>query len=520
MAGTITGRGLTSAAQAAETAKRGGTLRYAMQVQEGTDPATIDLPQKSNVLRGVVEYLVNTGPDNITRPYLAERWEASKDLKTWTFSLRKGIKWSNGDEFNADDVVFNFERWLNPKTGSSNIGLFSSMVEDVDTGQKDDKGNPVMGKRMTAGAVEKLDPHTVRLNLNSAVLNIPENLYNYPTAIVHRRFEEEGGDLTKNPVGTGPYELAEFRVGEKALLKRRAGTYWGEAPYLDEIAYIDLGEDRSAWLNALIANQVDAIFAADVTQLDVIQKLPDVVLHQAVTALTGVARMQVDQKPFDDIRVRQAVVACMDHQKLVDLAYRGLGAPAENHHVSPIHPEYFKLPPIRQDYAKAKKLLADAGHGNGLKLSIDLGNTTGTWEVDVVQVLKQQLAPAGIDMKVNVMPSTQYWPIWDKTPFGFTAWTHRPLGIMVLNLAYRTGVPWNETHYSSAAFDKALDEASGILDVDQRRSAMEKVEKMLQDAAIIAQPLWRPVFSATHKRVRGYKEHPAQYHQLNKVWLA
>ena len=303
-------------------------------------------------------------------------------------------------------------------------------------------------------------------------------------------------------------------------MKRRAGTYWGEAPYLDEIAYIDLGEDRSAWLNALIANQVDAIFAADVTQLDVIQKLPDVVLHQAVTALTGVARMQVDQKPFDDIRVRQAVVACMDHQKLVDLAYRGLGAPAENHHVSPIHPEYFKLPPIRQDYAKAKKLLADAGHGNGLKLSIDLGNTTGTWEVDVVQVLKQQLAPAGIDMKVNVMPSTQYWPIWDKTPFGFTAWTHRPLGIMVLNLAYRTGVPWNETHYSSAAFDKALDEASGILDVDQRRSAMEKVEKMLQDAAIIAQPLWRPVFSATHKRVRGYKEHPAQYHQLNKVWLA
>ena len=197
MAGTITGRGLTSAAQAAETPKRGGTLRYAMQVQEGTDPATIDLPQKSNVLRGVVEYLVNTGPDNITRPYLAERWEASKDLKTWTFSLRKGIKWSNGDEFNADDVVFNFERWLNPKTGSSNIGLFSSMVEDVDTGQKDDKGNPVMGKRMTAGAVEKLDPHTVRLNLNSAVLNIPENLYNYPTAIVHRRFEEEGGDLTK-----------------------------------------------------------------------------------------------------------------------------------------------------------------------------------------------------------------------------------------------------------------------------------------------------------------------------------
>src|SRR3546814_2092887 len=97
-----------------------------MQVQEMKDPSNFDWTQKSNQTRHIVEYLTITGPDNITRPYLAESWEASDDLKTGTFKLRQGVKWSNGDDFNADDVVFNFTRWCDPATGSSNIGLVRS----------------------------------------------------------------------------------------------------------------------------------------------------------------------------------------------------------------------------------------------------------------------------------------------------------------------------------------------------------------------------------------------------------
>jgi peptide/nickel transport system substrate-binding protein len=519
MADQLTGQSssVTRGAQAQEP-KMGGRLRSSMRVQRMDDPATYDWTQMSNQTRHILEYLTRTGSDNVTRPYLAEGWEASDDLKTWTLNLRQGVKWSNGDDFGADDVVHNFDRWLDPATGSSNIGLFAGMVEEVDTGEKNEDGTAKMGKRKIEGAVEKVDEHTVRLNLNRPELAIPENLYNYPTAIVHRRFDEEGGDLSKNPIGTGAYELAEFQVGERCLLKRRSTAYWGDQPYLDEILYIDHGDDPMAGVSALASGQVDHVYDVEVTSIDVVERLPNAVLHQVVTAQTAVARMRVTEAPFDDKRVRQAVAACMDHAKLLELAYRGRGAPGENHHVSPIHPEYFQLPALKPDIEKAKALLAEAGHSS-LTIKIDLGQAEA-WHLAAMQGFKEQLAPAGINLELNPMPGASYWDVWDKTPFGFTSWTHRPLGVMVLNLGYRGGVPWNESGYNNPEFDKVLDEAGAILDVNERRRAMEKVQKILQDDAVIAQPLWRAIFSAAAKNVQGYQVHPTQYHQFDKVWLA
>lgn len=517
LAGKITGEHFVP--QAAAQGKQGGKIRIAMPVQEMTDPATFSWVEKSNVARFLVEHLTLTGTDNITRPYLADRWEASDDLKSWTFYLRKGVTWNNGDDFNADDVVHTVNRWLDPATGSSNLGLFAPMVEEVDTGKKDDDGNAIMEKRGIPGAVEKVDSHTVRFNLRQAALAMPENFYNYPTAITHRGFGKDyEADLSKNPIGTHAFELSEFRIGEQAVLKKTRDWWKGDF-YLDEIQYIDLGEDLNAAVGAIASDQVDMIYQINTDQLDIIDRLPNVQVHEAITAQTGVMRMRVDTKPFDDQRVRDAIRLCLDRQAAMDIAYRGRGLVAEDHHVCQIHPEYFELPMIQRDIARAKELLAEAGYADGLTLDIDVGDTNGPWETAQCEAFKSQLEPAGITLNINKMPANQYWEVWDTTPFGLTVWTHRPLGTMVLSLGYRSGVPWNETGYSNPEFDKALDEAESLLDVNERKKKMEKVEKILQDDAVMAQPFWRSVFKAANKRVKNFNIHPTLYHQLDQVWI-
>src|SRR5215471_15359474 len=198
----------------------GGVYRLAMRVPALENPATYSWVYDSNVARQVCEYLTRTGPDNVTRPALAEKWEASEDLKTWTFYLRKGVKWSNGDELVADQVIWNMKRWLDPKVGSSILGLMSSyMTNDVDLGEKDSKGNPTKTKQIWSDkAIEKVDDHTIRINAKVPQLAVPEHLFHYPALILH---PSENGKFGKGSIGTGPYSLVEYEVGKIVVAKRR-----------------------------------------------------------------------------------------------------------------------------------------------------------------------------------------------------------------------------------------------------------------------------------------------------------
>ncbi len=484
---------------------RGGTLRIRGIVGRIDHPARYSWVANSNTTRHVAEYLTLTDENNITHPYLLEKWEASDDLKTWTLNLRKGIKWNNGDDFVADDVVFTMKDWLDEDVGSSILGLMSYLTPE---------------------GIEKVDDHTVKLHLDAPQIAVPEHLFHYPSQIMnHRTFE---GDFIKSPVGTGPYTLEEYSEDERVVLKRRE-DYWQKGadgkplPYLDSIIYIDLGGETSAHIAAIQSGEIDAISEPETDHFLALKDDPNLQVVGASTAQTRVLRMRVDKEPWTDNRVRMALKLCQDHEKILKLAHFGEGDPGADFHVAPVHPEYCERPVPKYDPERAKALLAEAGYPDGLTVECAVGSD---WP-DVVayaEILKQDAAPAGLTINLNTMPTTAYWDIWTECDLGITPWTHRPLGTMVLSMAYIADeegkpVPWNETRWVDEEFSALLKEAQGTLDVEERRKIMCKLEEIQYERGSVGIPYWQFKFAIAHKKVQNFRAHPTQYDLFNEIWL-
>ena len=504
-AGKITGETFIPAARA-DDMSTGGVIKIAQRVPKLDNPHTFSWVYDSNVVRQVCGYLTRTGVDNVTRPHLAAKWEASEDLKTWTFTMADET-WQKGrgGAFTAEHAAWNIRHCLDPKVGSSVIGLMKGyMLKDVDTGTKDDKGNAVMTTELwDANAIQIKDAKTLVLNLAQAQVAVPEHLFHYPFLMLD---PGEKGVFGVGSNGTGSFMLTELEVGRKAVLKRIKD----KPGYVDELHFIDLGDNPSAVAAALASKQVDGVYQGNIEQFDIYKAMDHVNIHQVVTAQTAVARMRSDAKPFDNPMVRKAVRLATDTGKTLQIAHKGVGTAAEHHHVAPVHPDYFKLAPMTRDVEAAKKVLADAGFKDGIDVEIAC-KPDPSWEQAAVEAMAEQWKEAGIRAKINVMPSNKFWEVWDKVPFGFTEWTHRPLGFMVLALAYRTGVPWNESAYSNKEFDELLTKAEGTLDVKARSEILGKLETIMQEDGPIAQPLWRSVYAAYDKKVQGFEIHPTLY---------
>lgn len=507
LASKISGVPFISKAAAASLPK-GGVLRLGTRVMDSKNPPTYSWDYQANLARQVLEYLTLTDQHSVTHPYLLEKWVASPDLKTWTLKINRKAKWSDGKPLTADQVIWNLKHVLDPKVGSSMVGLMKDyMLSEFDDGEKDDKGNPKKTLRLwDASAIQKKDDFTVILNCKTPQIAIPEHLFHYPMLIQH---PDEGGVFQVGSKGTGAFTLNEFELGRRALLKSRK-DYWGGPVALDAMEQIDVGDDPNAAIGMLTSKQIDGLAHADPSQYAAISKLSHLNAYQVPTAMTAVMRMRLDTKPFDDARVRLAMKLAIDSEKMVQLALRGLGSPGEHHHVSPAHPEYAKLPKFKQDVAQARKLLAEAGLKDGFETTIDVA-ADNKWEEDQALAAAEQWKEIGVNVKVNVMPGASYWDVWTKVPFGSTIWYSRPLGTMCLALAYKTGVPWNESAYSNKEFDKILAQAEGTLDVEKRRKLMEKLETILQKDGPIVQPVFVNAISFMDKRIKGYSLHPMYY---------
>jgi peptide/nickel transport system substrate-binding protein len=497
----------TDAAPAASgPVKRGGTLRVGMKVQRADHPARFSWTESANAFRHVFEYLTETDIENITHPLLLDSWEANDDLTEWTLKLREGIMWTNGDELVAEHVLFNFEEWLNPDTGSSILALWEGFL--------------------TPDRIEIEDDYTLVLSLTNPKLDVPENLFHYPAQIIHPDFD---GDVTSgaNP-STGPFLLDEYATGERARLVRR-DDYWqmGEddepLPYLDAIEFISLGDDQTAYVAAMQDGQIDTLYEPNIETFQVISNNPDFVVYPRDTAQVRLLRMRVDQSPWDDNNVRKALKMCQDRQKILDLAFLGEGQLGHDFHVAPVHPEFAPMDVPEYDPEGAKELLEEAGYEDGLDLEISVG--TGWSDVVVyAETLQQDAAPAGFNITLDTMPNTQYWEIWTETTVGITNWTHRPLAVMTLPLAYIADsdgdpVPWNETRWVDEEFSELLTEAQGTLDIEDRRELVAQMEEIQLERGSIGIAFWKRVWEVFNPAFQGIDAHPTLYNTMwREVW--
>lgn len=482
---------------------RGGVITKSMQLQLLDHPARLSWVEGANIVRQVGEYLTETGTDNITRPYLLDRWEASADVKTWDLFLRQGIKFNNGDELTADDVMFTFGEWLNPDVGSSMLGLLSYLSG--------------------IGDVEKVDDYHIRMHLQTPNIGVPEHLFHYPAIVLHRNFE---GDYIRQPIGTGAFTLTEYAEGERAVFDRRT-DYWRNGddgqplPYLDQIIYVST--DKDTGVAGLQSKQVDSLYDPRPGDFLALKDNPDLVVRSASTAQCLVLRMRVDVAPWDDNRVRTALKMAQDRAKNLQLAYFGEGDLSIDAHVAPVHPAYKELPIPAYDPEGARALLEEYAAEKGLELplKVTLATKNDQNEPELAQSLKETAAAAGFDIALDITEPNGYWDRWTEVDLGITSWTHRPLDTMVLPLAYIAEAigAWNETRWTDEEFETLLRQAEGTLDVEARREIMGQIETIMQERGPIGNSFWKNVWNITHKKFQNIQAHPTAYDFLYDVWI-
>jgi len=431
--------------------KKGGVLRSGIvggSAKDTLDPhVAINEPENANGFQ-LYNRLIEYTPDQKLENVLAESVESNADATVWTVRLKPDIVYSDGKPVTADDVVFSFNRIIDPdapKGGASALAM------------------------LTPSGIRKVDDRTVQFTLETPNAVFPEALAYRENTIVRQDID------VKNPVGTGPFKVKSFAPGEQTVYVPNE-NYFGEGPYVDELQIIQFA-DPTARVNALLSGVIDHCDQVASGQLAAVQGTDGYAIWETRSGGWIPFTMRIDQKPFDDVRVRQAFRLIADRQQMVDQAFAGYGW-VGNDMYAPYDTGYpSDLPQREQDLDQAKSLLKQAGY-DGLSVELVTSTAVGNGGVEAAQVFAEQAKGAGVTVAVNkVDPGVFYGEDYLKWTFAMDFWGTRNY-LPQTTVGTLPTAPYNETHWENAEWLAIVEEAFRTPDDGRRNELVAQASKI------------------------------------------
>jgi peptide/nickel transport system substrate-binding protein len=482
----------TSAASGSTTssapATKGGTLRIgAVTPAAAINPLTISDAGGLLMLNQTGEFLVfDSNIKLMLQPMLALSWSPNADGSVWTFKLRPNVKFSTGAPMTAADVVYTFQQLSDPKNASNALSAFVGVL--------------------TPAGVKMVDATTVEFHLEAPNGNFPYLISsdNYNAIIVPNG--TDFGKWQSTFVGTGAFKLGSYTQSVGATFVPNP-NYWGTAPLLSGTSF-KFYSSQAPMILGLQGNDVDVIAQFTPAGAAAILNSPSYKIISLKSANHRELSMRNDQAPFTDARVRQAVAYTLDRPGAVAALLSGKGEVANDYPFGPRYPSTDPSVPQRtQNISMAKQLLAAAGHPNGFSTTM---NSEIYQEIpELAQVIQQDAAKAGINIKLNITNQTLYY---GKT-FGSSPWLDGTMSLVdygdrgvpnvYLTAPLTSAGTWNAARFKNTEYDNLVKQYVAALDLSTQRAVAGKIQRLLLAETPIVYPYWIDGLTASTPNVGG-----------------
>jgi peptide/nickel transport system substrate-binding protein len=462
----------------ARAAKKGGVMRMG-KAHGGTvdslDPGTHENGFTIAMTHGYNIYMTEVAANGALSGQLAESWEASADVATWTFKLRNGVVYHNGREVTAEDVVAS----INHHRGEASTSAAKPIVAPITDIKADGK-------------------HTVVFTLDAGNADFPFILSDYHLAIMP---SEAGKADWQSGIGAGAYKIKTFDPGVRIDLERH-GDYWDSGRgHFDAIQMLTI-VDPAARTNAVITGEVDAIDRVDLKTVHLLKRRQGLTVHSIAGTQHYTFPMRTNVAPLDDNNVRMALKHAINREEMVEKILQGFGVVGNDHPIGPGQRFFAKdLGQRTYDPDKAKHYLKQAGL-DSLTVDLSVADAAFAGAVDAGALYAETAKASGISLNIVREPNDGYWSnVWNKKPFSACYWGGRPVEDQMFSTAYASGAAWNDTAWEHERFNVLLTAARAEVDDEKRRGMYAEMQQLVRDEGGVIVPMFASYVFATSDKV-------------------